>query len=163
MRCGQCGTEVPASRLSCPVCHALIHASELKSLALAAETAAAAGDVSTEISSWRRALELLPAGSRQYEQISTKVADLSRRLDTAPIDGKSEARGRSWKGGGILATLGLLAWKLKALFLLLLTKGKLLLLGFTNAGTLFSMALSFGLYWKVFGWAFAAGLILRCA
>jgi Zn-dependent protease len=160
MRCGHCGTEVPASRLSCPVCHALLHAAELKSLALAAETAAASGDVSTEISSWRRALELLPAGSRQHEQISGKVTDLSRRLDASPAPGAPSAKGWIWKGGGILATLGLLAWKLKAVLLLLLTKGKLLLLGFTKAGTVFSMALSFGVYWTAFGWAFAAGLIL---
>jgi len=158
MKCGDCGTEVPASRLSCPVCHALVHAAELKSLALAAQTAAAGGDASAEITSWRRARELLPAGSRQHQQIAGKVADLSRRLDAGPRP--PDASGRRWKGGGILATLGLLAWKLKAFLLLLLTKGKLLLLGFTNAGTLLSMALSFGLYWKVFGWAFAAGLIL---
>ena len=163
MTCPQCGTEVAGTRLSCPVCHALIHAAELKTLALAAETAAASGDVSAEISSWRQALPLLPAGSRQLEQISAKVADLSRRLDSAPAPPPTadppEAK-RRWKGGGVLATLGLLAWKLKTLLLVVLTKGKLLLLGLTNAGTVLSMALSFGVYWAVFGWPFAAGLIL---
>jgi Zn-dependent protease len=163
MICPQCATEVAGTRLSCPVCHALIHAAELKTLALAAETAAASGDVSAEISSWRQALPLLPAGSRQLEQISAKVAALSRRLDSAPAsaptDSPSEGKGR-WKGGGVLATLGLLVWKLKTLLLVVLTKGKLLLLGLTNAGTVLSMALSFGVYWAVFGWPFAAGLIL---
>lgn len=160
MKCSSCSTEVAASRLSCPVCHVLIHTAELKNLALAAETAAASGDLSAEISSWRRALELLPAGSRQFEQISGKVADLSRRLDTSASSAPAGTGGRWWKGGGIAVTLGLLAWKLKAVILLVLTKGKILLLGLTNAGTMFSMALSFGVYWTALGWPFAAGLIL---
>lgn len=149
MTCAQCGTEVPASRLSCPVCHSLLHAGELKSLALAAEAAAASGDVSSEITSWRRALELLPPGTRQFESISAKVADLSRRLDSAPAAGKTEGSGKRWKWGGLTAAV-----------VFLLTKGKLLLLGLTNAGTLFTMALSFGVYWAAFGWPFAAGLIV---
>jgi Zn-dependent protease len=160
MRCSNCGTEVAASRLSCPVCHALIHADELRSLALAAETAAASGDLTAEVSSWRRALELLPAGTRQFEQISGKVADLSGRLDSSPSAKPTGTRGHWWKSGGIVASVGLLAWKLKAVILLVLTKGKLLLLGLTNAGTMLSMALSFGVYWAALGWPFAAGLIL---
>jgi len=128
--------------------------------ASAAESAGASGDASAEISSWRQALPLLPAGSRQFEQISRKVADLSRRLDSSPAIPAPAEKSQRWKGGGVLATLGLLAWKLKTLLLVLLTKGKLLLLGLTNAGTVLSMALSFGVYWAVFGWPFAAGLIL---
>lgn len=149
MTCAQCGTEVPASRLSCPVCHSLVHSGELKSLALAAEAAAASGDVSSEIVSWRRALDLLPPGTRQFESISAKVADLSRHLDSAPAAGRSESKGWKWGWGG-LAAAGVF----------LLTKGKLLLLGLANAGTLLSMALSFGVYWAAFGWPFAAGLII---
>ena len=149
MTCAQCGTEVPASRLSCPVCHSLVHAGELKSLALAAEAAAASGDVFTEITSWRRALELLPPGTRQFESISAKVADLSRRLDSAPAADRPKGGGTGWKWGG-LAAIGVF----------ILTKGKLLLLGLANAGTLLSMALSFGVYWAAFGWPFAAGLIV---
>lgn len=162
MTCVQCGTELAPSRLSCPVCHSLVHAAELKRLAAAAGAAEAGGDLAAEAASWRQALPLLPAGSRQFEQIAAKVADLSRRLDAAPVvaGAPGEEGGRWKKGGGVLATLGLLAWKLKTLLLLALTKGKLLLLGFTNAGTLFSMALSLGVYWAVFGWPFAVGLIL---
>jgi Zn-dependent protease len=160
MTCTQCGTEVPETRQSCPVCHTLVHAAELKALAFAAETAAASGDVSAEIAAWRQALPLLPTGSRQLEQIAQKVADLSRRLDAAPKPPSPPPGNLRWKGGGALTTLGLLAWKLKALLLVVATKGKLLLLGLTNAGTVLSMALSFGVYWAAFGWPFAAGLIL---
>jgi Zn-dependent protease len=42
----------------------------------------------------------------------------------------------------------------------LLTKGKLLLLGLTKSSTFFSMLLSLGVYWTVFGWLFALGLVL---
>lgn len=149
MTCPQCGTEVPGSRLSCPVCHSLVHGGELKSLALAAETAAASGDVSAEITSWRRALDLLPPGTRQYESVSAKVAELSRRLDSTPAAGRTGDGVKRWKWGGLTAAL-----------VFLLTKGKLLLMGLANAGTLFSMALSFGVYWTAFGWPFAAGLVL---
>ena len=42
----------------------------------------------------------------------------------------------------------------------LLTKGKLLLFGLTKTSTFFSMMLSMGVYWTVFGWKFALGLVL---
>ena len=44
--------------------------------------------------------------------------------------------------------------------MLLLTKGKLLLLGLTKASTLFSMLLSLGVYWQVFGWKWALGVVV---
>jgi Zn-dependent protease len=50
--------------------------------------------------------------------------------------------------------------KFKSLLVLLLTKGKLLLLGLTKTSTLFSMLLSVGVYWTVWGWPFAVGLVL---
>jgi Zn-dependent protease len=161
MECVQCGTGVAASRLSCPACHSLIHAAELKSLAAEAEGAARSGDLRTELATWRRALELLPQDSRQFEQIAGKVDVLSRRVDSAPAgQAKPEKRsGTAWKGGA-LAGAGLLAWKLKAVIAFALTKGKLLLLGFSKAGTVFTMALSLGVYWAVFGWWLALGLIL---
>jgi Zn-dependent protease len=55
--------------------------------------------------------------------------------------------------------LGLLLWKFKFLAVFVLTKAKLLLLGLTKASTLFSMLLSFGVYWTVWGWKFALGLV----
>jgi len=152
MTCVQCGTGLAPNRLSCPVCHSLVHAAELKRLASAAGAAAASGDLAAEVASWRQALPLLPAGSRQFEQISTKVAELSRRLEASP-DAPPGEKGSGWKQGGVLGTLGLLAVSL-------LSKGKLLLMGFANAGTVLSMALSLGVYWTAFGWPFAVGLIL---
>jgi Zn-dependent protease len=42
----------------------------------------------------------------------------------------------------------------------LLTKAKLLLLGLTKASTFFSMLLSIGVYWSLWGWKFAIGFVL---
>jgi Zn-dependent protease len=41
----------------------------------------------------------------------------------------------------------------------LLTKGKFLLLGLTKIGTLITMLASLGVYWALYGWALAAGLV----
>jgi Zn-dependent protease len=73
----------------------------------------------------------------------------------------------SHTGRSKLATIGavgggaaLLLWKFKFALGFLLTKGKLLLLGLTKGSTFFSMLLSLGLYWSLFGWKFGAGLVL---
>jgi Zn-dependent protease len=161
MLCPQCATEVPDSRRSCPACNALIHATELKELARKADEAAQAGDLSSELAAWRQALDLLPPGTRQFQSITAKVDDLSRRVGSSPTPPPQAAGGgRSWKGGGALAGLGLLAWKLKAILALVLGEGKLLFLGLGNAGTVASMLLSMGVYWAAFGWKLALGLIL---
>jgi Zn-dependent protease len=55
---------------------------------------------------------------------------------------------------------GLFVWKFKFALGFLLTKGKLLLLGLTKTSTLLSMLVSLGVYWTVFGWTFALGLVL---
>jgi Zn-dependent protease len=46
------------------------------------------------------------------------------------------------------------------LLLLALTKGKFLLLGLTKIGTLLTMLASLGVYWAIYGWAFALGLVV---
>jgi len=64
------------------------------------------------------------------------------------------------KRAGVLGAIALFLWKFKIVIAFLLTKGKLLLLGFTKAGTLFSMLISLGAYWQTFGWKFAVGLVV---
>src|SRR5262249_35422736 len=56
--------------------------------------------------------------------------------------------------------LGILLWKFKAVGLLLLTKGKLILLGLTKLSTLTTMLGAMGVYWALYGWKFAVGLVL---
>ena len=162
MLCVACGTEVAPSLLSCPLCRALVHAEELKSLAREAE-AAEAERPAEALALWRQALGLLPPGSKQLQVIAGRIEALGPRVESGPQAAGGPERPRwlsaAWKGGGGLVALGLLAWKLKAVLLFLLTKAKLLLLGLTKLGTLSSMLLSLGVYWTAFGWKFALGLV----
>jgi Zn-dependent protease len=159
-RCPQCGTEIAATLFACPVCHRLVHADLLKQIAAEAEKASQAGDRSAALAAWRRALDLLPPDSRQYATVTEKVAALSREVDAKP-ESFAEAQTRStWaKRLGALGVFGALLWKFKFALGVVLTKGKLLLVGLTKSSTLFSMILSLGVYWEAWGWKFAAGLI----
>ncbi|HEX9610695.1 MAG TPA: site-2 protease family protein [Gemmatimonadales bacterium] len=160
-RCPQCGTELAPALLACPACGRLAHADRLKGLAAQAEAAEAAGDRSTALARWREALELLPSETRQHGVIAEKVAVLGREVDRAPAATDSPRHKRpTWASGiGAVGALGLLVWKFKFVIGLLLTKGKLLIGGLLKAGTLFSMLLSLGVYWRLWGWKLAAGLI----
>jgi Zn-dependent protease len=159
LRCPECATEWGSALLACPGCQRLVHAETLRTLAEEAERQARAGDPAAALASWRRAVELLPAGSRQRALVMDEVAALSREVERAGRDA-GPAPGSRW--ARILAPLGVagaLLWKLKFLVVLALTKAKLLLVGLTKAPTLFSALASFGVYWTAWGWKFAAGLI----
>ncbi len=140
--------------LSCPGCGTLTHSHELERLAAAAQDAAPA----EALTIWRQAMTLLPANSTQATAVAAKIETLSRLAEAHP---PPVASGGKWKGaagnGGVF--LMLLA-KFKTVLFLLLGQGKLLLLGLTKMGTLLSMFASFGLYWTMYGWKFAGGLIL---
>jgi Zn-dependent protease len=158
--CRRCGSELAAALLACPSCGALVHAAALTDLAHRAEALEAAGDLPSALAEWRRALELLPKGTRQAEHIAQKIAALARSVDRAPAPPSAQTRGLGQKGAAGVTGLGLLVWKLKWLLGLLLAQGKLLVLGLTKASTLLSMLLSFGVYWTVWGWRFALGLLV---
>jgi Zn-dependent protease len=150
--CPDCGTQVASHFLICPGCHKLVHAATLKRLAEEAGTAEAAGQWSSALVAWRSAMELLPPGSKQFGAISAKVADLGKKVDASPGPKPASVGGKSgWAGGA--AGLGTFA-------LMILSKGKLLLLGLTKASTLFSMFVTVGAYWTLWGWPFAIGLVL---
>jgi len=154
MTCIQCGGDVAPALYACPACHALVHAGRLRELAGLADAAVGRGETPLAVDYWNQALALLPPDSRQHEVVARRIQDLSRQ---------QEAHRPNWRtlgtGGGAIGGAALLLWKLKAVVLFALTKGKLLLLGVTNATTLFSMLASFGVYWAAFGWTFAAGLV----
>ena len=159
--CPQCGTDVAPALLACPSCHRLVHADELKRLAADAERAAQAGDRSSALAAWREALDLLPRDSTQHQVVSARVLELSRALDREPrepsVPRQTSHRGRNAAG---LGALGALLLKFKFALIFLLTKAKLLLLGLTKASTFFSMLLSAGVYWTIWGWKFAVGVVL---
>jgi len=162
--CADCGTELAPSLLSCPSCHRLLHRDELQRLASEADAAVSAGDPRTALERWRRAFELLPAGSQQARAVSARIAALSARVDEAAAAGPAPpaaARGVSWgKAGSLAAAAAFLIWKFKFAFVFLLTKAKFLVLGLGKASTAFSMLLSLGVYWTVWGWKFALGIVL---
>jgi Zn-dependent protease len=159
--CGGCGTEVAATLLSCPVCHRLVHGETLKALAARAEAAARNGELREALVAWRSSLELLPPGSRQHAAIAQRVEDLSKQVEAAGATAAPALpeSGR-WKWLAALGPIGLLLWKFKFLVVAILSKGKLLLLGLTKAGTLMSMFATVGLYWTLWGLWFAVGLVI---
>jgi len=152
--CPDCGTEVAPHFLVCPGCHRLVHAETLKRLADEAGAAEKAGDPTSALVAWRSALELLPPASRQHEAIRKKVDELGRAVDASP-GGRKQAARADGKGAGWAGGLGF-----AGMALMVLSKLKLLVLGLTKASTLFSMFLTMGVYWTLWGWPFAVGLVL---
>ena len=145
-----------AALLSCPSCGWLRFSSSLKQLAAEAEEHERAGRFTDALVAWRSALDLLPPDSGQYTTISDRIAELGRKGPTA---GTHQQRPDWTRRLGVLGAVALFLWKFKVVIAFLLTKGKLLLLGFTKAGTLFSMLLSLGVYWQAFGWKWAFGVV----
>ena len=158
LACPQCGTQIAPALLACPSCQRLVHSDALKRLAAEAERTAQAGDLSAALAAWREALALLPPDSTQHTVVSARILELSRALDSRPAATK---HGSPWgKGAAGVGAVGALLAKFKFVLLFVLTKAKLLLLGLTKGGTFLSMLLSAGLYWTIWGWKFAFGLVL---
>src|SRR5881628_3228861 len=156
--CAQCGTQIAPALLACPSCRRLVYAEELKRLAATADGAEQAGDPSAALAAWRQALDLLPADATQHQVVSARIAALSRSLDAGPA-GAKHGSGLG-KGAAGVGALGALLFKFKFALMFVLTKAKLLLFGLTKAGTFFSMLLSASLYWTMWGWKFAVGVVL---
>ncbi len=144
--CQGCGVPLTADQLACPACRQLVHREELKLLAAKAETATSDGNLAAARDAWRSALPLLPRETTQHRDIEERVRELDAHLET----NREEPSKMGWKG---LAVLG-------PALAFLLTKGKLLLLGLANLTTFYSMLAFFGVYWSLFGWKFALGLVL---
>jgi Zn-dependent protease len=144
--CPQCSTEITLDALSCPQCRRLTHAAELEALASQAKAAWRVGNFAEERKLWQQSLDLLPPDTVQYAKIRARVGELNEQ--SAIADGRP---GGGWRKGA--AGIG-------PALLLLLTKGKALLLGLTKVGTLLTMAASLGVYWAIYGWALAFGVVL---
>lgn len=169
-----CGAEVSPTLKSCPACHRLVHADALKELSVEASACEADGQLRLALAAWRDALDLLPAGTTQYAQVQERVVSLSNRIDSGEAPGSAVRAARAdapqsehehgkssmVKVGSILGAVGLLLFKFKAVLIFLVTKAKFLLLGLGKSTTLFSMLLSLGVYWSIWGWKFALGVVL---
>ncbi len=146
--CAHCHTHLAPGLLACPSCHTLLFGARLKELALQAQTAERTGDRPTEMARWREALDLLPPSSRQHQTIAGKLEALAK----LPAARSAKSPGGVWWK----RSLGVIG----AVVLLLVTKGKFLLSGLLKLPTLFSMFAAFGVYWTIWGWRFALGIIL---
>ena len=129
-----------------------MHAGDLKALAAAATEHDAAGRLTEARDAWTRALDLLPPASHQHAVIRDRVTELSKRIEAATPAGTRTSSDHPWgkRTAAVVVTLGLFA----------LTKLKFLVLGLTKASTFLSMFAFFALYWQLYGWALAAGLVL---
>ena len=148
-----CRTELAADVLACPVCSTLVHAEELKRLAAAADTAAREGSLRAARTEWERALTLLPSRSHQHTVVQGRITELTRRIDD---DGTRTAfptpNDKPWWWRTV-AAVGTIA-------LFLGTKLKFLLLGLTKLSTFASMFAFFGVYWSIYGWPLALGIVV---
>ena len=153
--CARCGTELAPGLRSCPACHTLVHGERLKALAAEAEAAQARGDGAAALEAWRAAHELLPRESRQHAVVGARI----EALEQAEAE-RAHAKGAPARPAADAHPIRhMWGWIAAGLFFLL-TKGKLLLLGLTKAGTVFSMLAFLGVYWQLYGWQFALGLVL---
>jgi Zn-dependent protease len=165
-QCARCGSQLAPRLLVCPACHALVHAERLKQLAADAQAAETAGDATEALERWREAISLLPPDSPQHPVVSARIAALGKHApsieQTRQKEKEAKVRSRFGNGklGGVLGAVAVVLLKAKWVIVLLLTKMKLLLLGFTKLGTLLSMLATIGVYWSLWGWPFAVGFVL---
>jgi Zn-dependent protease len=146
MICGGCNIELPEAALSCPECRNLVHAAKLEDLARRAKEAWRLGRFHEERTLWAESLALLPEETVQHHAIGSRVAELD-----AQLAGAAQHQHEGWKKASMGAG---------PVLVLLLTKGKFLLLGLTKIGTLFTMFAALGVYWAMYGWALAAGIVV---
>lgn len=154
-RCARCGAELAPALRQCPACGRLVHADTLTRLAAEAEACERDGRAADAVIAWRSALDLLPGDAPQASTIRARVDTLTRATTTPTAAGPMP----KWLAS--LGIVGALLWKFKFLVVLVLTKGKLLLTGLTQSGTVLTMLASMGLYWSIWGWKFAVGFVLQ--
>ncbi len=129
----------------------------LARLAADAEKHEAAGRVDEALPLWRHALELLPADAPQVPTIQQRIGALAR--DAGGERAATPAPNFAKRFGPVLGGLLLVLWKAKVLIVLLITKAKFLVLGLGKLSTLLSMLAAAGVYWTLWGWKFALGIV----
>jgi Zn-dependent protease len=132
---------------------------QFESLAQQAKLAGQAGDWRASRAYWQQALALLPHESPDHRTVQTRIENIDAQLAAASVQDHSKAGGAA-KWAAKLGPVGVVLWKFKTILLIAVTKGKFLLLGLTKLSTLTTMLASFGLYWTLYGWRFAGGLVL---
>ena len=137
--------------MSCTSCGRLTHAQEFEALSQHAKLAGQSKDWLGAKLAWERALVLLPPDSSEYRTVKARIRNIDLQLSDKNVWAKRLAK---------LGPVGVVLWKFKTVALLVLAKGKFVLLGLTKLSTLTSMLLFLGVYWAMFGWQFALGFVL---
>ena len=170
--CPGCGSEIAPRLLCCPSCRRLVHGARLKELSEAADDAEDAGDFAGGARSLERSRTIAstrePAVQGHRRAYRPSGPPGRGQSDRAPLGTSHAACGAVCRqtrtpvgaAAGIIGSIAIAAWKLKLVGVLLLTKGKLLLLGLTKATTVVSMMASLGVYWTVFGGWLPLGLVV---
>lgn len=138
-----------------------MYAEELKRLEADARLLESQQQFEGAIQLWRQALILLPAESTQAAAIEQHLRELDLRGSDHAERQADEQKKNEWlKKLGPLAFVGAMLWKFKGVVLLVLSKGKFLLLGLGKLKTFGSMFAAWGLYWALYGWLFALGFVV---
>ena len=141
--CPTCSHWLPEGTLACPDCQTLTYGVHLSQIAYAAQQMEQEQKWVEARDRWRSALVWLPENTPQAESVRQHIAQIDARLK-AEQDKKAKWKKRL----GPFAPIALFLMKIKsALFLLLKLKFLLSFLAF------------FGIYWVLFGWQFAAGIM----
>jgi Zn-dependent protease len=135
--CASCGAPLARGARACPRCHALVHAQRLDALSAEAKKREASGDIAGARALWGEALTLLPPDSTQAQWIRGHLAALPAAPTHTP----------TW-----LKRLGPLGPIVLVIF-----KGKGLLLVLFKLKFLVSLFAFVGVYWALYGWKFGIG------
>ena len=167
--CASCRASILEGALVCPYCLSLVHRERLETLAGLATKAEQNRNLADALARYQQMRLLLPPDTTQARHVAAKIQELISSAGfgeaaslAAPVEPTIgfDLAGIAKKG---LATAGaglFLAWKFKFVLLGVLSKGKLLLLGLTKFSTVASMFAFLGVYWNLYGFAFALGLVL---
>ena len=142
--CPECSHWLPPGTMGCPECGAVVYAQHMKRVATAALAEEGAEHWGEAREIWRQGLQWLPAGTKQAEAVTQRIALIDELLR-----GKEETKAKWTKRLGPLAPVLFFLAKVKT-FLFVLLKAKFLL----------SFVGFFLIYWAIFGWRFGLGFTL---
>jgi Zn-dependent protease len=134
---------LPLGALACNSCHALVHSEELVRISARAKSLEERQQLLAARDEWLKALPLVPANATQAEWIREQAAKLELAAKAAPPPEQKHAWARKL---GPLAPVAVL-----------LAKSKTLLIAIFKLKFLFSFFAFLGVYWALWGWAFALG------
>jgi Zn-dependent protease len=127
--------------LACPACRRLVHAEVLGDLATRARACEERGDAAGARDAWSEVLSLLPENAGQRKVVQAAVQHWSAQ---APAPVRPPQPPGQLRRLGPLAAVGYGAWKLVAV---------------AKLAPFLSLLAAFALYWRAWGWAFAAGFV----